>query len=65
MNNDNPGWMNEPNLMEEIVEATMQDYIPSPDMEAIVRRDADIIIAVLRRRGLLTEQGLQILERDK
>lgn len=59
-----PGHLQERPLIEEIIETVMGDYIPSPDIEDIVYRDTVTVLAILRRRGLLNLQGLEIIKRE-
>lgn len=68
------GWMNAPNLIEECTEALVEmDSGPKGsslfdihmyEFGENYRGCACCVIEVLRRRGLLTTQALEILERD-
>lgn len=71
---EDAGWMNEPNLIEECTEALVEmDSGPKgsrlfdihmSEFGSGYRGSASCVLEVLRKRGLLTLQALEILERD-
>lgn len=53
------GHLNAPDLVEECVEAVMEAYYE--DHDGMITRDVMRVLSVLRKRGLLTIQALELL----
>lgn len=51
-------------LLDHIKDTVMGDYIPDPEMEDIVMRDAMVIIEILRHRGYLTPEAIEQLKKE-